>query len=135
MKKIGLILLSVAFILSTVGLIGCSPLLGKDGLSAYELYLKYHPEYTKTEEEFIEDLVNGGSGAAIDDNPQGLEFCLKDDGTYGVSVGSAKNLSNVVIPSKYKGKAVTEINDSAFEGNKKLTSVTIPDSVTTIGYN
>ncbi len=32
---------------------------GKDGLSAYEIYKKYHPSYTKTEEEWINDLVNG----------------------------------------------------------------------------
>lgn len=32
---------------------------GNDGLSAYEIYIKYHPEYTGTEEEWLEDLVNG----------------------------------------------------------------------------
>ena len=32
---------------------------GTDGLSAYEIYIKYHPEYTGTEEEWLNDLVNG----------------------------------------------------------------------------
>ena len=32
---------------------------GEDGLSAYQIYLQYHPEYTKTEEEWIYDLING----------------------------------------------------------------------------
>ena len=32
---------------------------GTDGLSAYEIYIKYHPEYTGSEEEWLEDLVNG----------------------------------------------------------------------------
>ena len=32
---------------------------GEDGLSAYEIYIKYHPEYTGTEEEWINDLING----------------------------------------------------------------------------
>ena len=32
---------------------------GKNGLSAYEIYKSYHPDYTKTEKEFIEDLSNG----------------------------------------------------------------------------
>jgi len=32
---------------------------GDSGLSAYEIYIKYHPEYTGTEEEWLEDLVNG----------------------------------------------------------------------------
>lgn len=32
---------------------------GKNGLSAYELYLKYHPEYTKSEQEWLQDLASG----------------------------------------------------------------------------
>ncbi len=32
---------------------------GENGLSAYEIYLKYHPEYTGSESQWIEDLVNG----------------------------------------------------------------------------
>ena len=32
---------------------------GEDGLSAYEIYIKYHPEYEGTEQEWLEDLVNG----------------------------------------------------------------------------
>ena len=32
---------------------------GDEGLSAYEIYIKHHPEYTGTEQEWIEDLVNG----------------------------------------------------------------------------
>ena len=43
------------------------------------------------------------------------------------------NETNVVIPSKIDGKAVTSIGDSAFCDCKNLTEVTIPDSVTSIG--
>lgn len=32
---------------------------GKQGESAYEIYLKYYPEYDKTEEEWINDLISG----------------------------------------------------------------------------
>lgn len=32
---------------------------GTDGLSAYEIYIKYHPEYTGSEEEWIADLESG----------------------------------------------------------------------------
>lgn len=31
----------------------------KDGESAYEIYIKNHPRYVGTEEEWMEDLVNG----------------------------------------------------------------------------
>ncbi|MBR1747944.1 MAG: hypothetical protein IJ735_07040 [Clostridia bacterium] len=32
---------------------------GKDGLSAYEIYCKYYPEYTGSEKDWIDDLVAG----------------------------------------------------------------------------
>ena len=32
---------------------------GKDGLSAYELYLKYHPEYKGSEREWVEEMFGG----------------------------------------------------------------------------
>ena len=62
----------------------------------------------------------------------GLEYFPLDDGTYAVGVGSAKYLSNIVIPSTYNGKAVTEISRSAFEDCTYLKSIVIPDSITSI---
>lgn len=35
---------------------------GKDGKSAYELYCEANPEYTGTEEEWLDDLINGRLG-------------------------------------------------------------------------
>ena len=35
---------------------------GKPGKSAYEIYLEQNPDYTKTEEEWMEDLINGHLG-------------------------------------------------------------------------
>lgn len=32
---------------------------GDDGLSAYEIYVKYHPDYEGDEEQWIHDLING----------------------------------------------------------------------------
>ena len=45
----------------------------------------------------------------------------------------AKKLQNVVIPSEYKGLPVKEIGDAAFLSCSSLTSIVIPDSVTSIG--
>jgi len=70
-----------------------------------------------------------------DENPQGLAFHLKDDGTYAVEIGEAKYLSKIEIPSTYNGKAVTEVGffGSHHGETDKLKEIIIPDSVTTIG--
>ena len=49
-----------------------------------------------------------------DENPQQLAFYPLDDGTYGVGVGYATELSSIIIPEIYQGKQVTKIVDSGF---------------------
>ncbi len=65
---------------------------------------------------------------------QGLKYELSEDGkSYIVTgIGSFDGI-NLVIPSEYDGKPVTAIGQAAFYDCKKLTNVTIPDSITTIG--
>lgn len=52
---------------------------------------------------------------------------------YAVSGADGKEYTEVTIPSSYNGKPVTEIYRYAFSDCDDLTSVTIPDGVTTIG--
>ena len=75
----------------------------------------------------------GDGSSSADENPQGLQFYPQGDGTYVVSRGDAKYLSNIVIPATYKGGAVMGIDNNAFDGCINLTSIEIPDSVTSIG--
>ncbi len=62
-----------------------------------------------------------------------------DSATYGLSIqngiveGYNGTLNDVVIPSYYKGYAVTNIGDNAFINRTSITNFTIPDSVTNIG--
>ena len=62
----------------------------------------------------------------------GLTFLLLEDGTYAVT-GYTGTVTEVIIPSKYQGKAVTSIGGGAFNFCDRLTSIVIPDSVTSIG--
>jgi hypothetical protein len=62
----------------------------------------------------------------------GLAYELINNGTaYSVSAGTATS-GAVIIPASYNGKPVTEIGNDAF-AEEDITSVTIPESVTSIG--
>ena len=65
-----------------------------------------------------------------------LEFALNEDGeSYSVVGLGTYSDTDVVIPDTYKRKPVTKIADKAFYGYEceKITSITIPDTVTSIG--
>ena len=61
-----------------------------------------------------------------------FNYTLKEDGTYAVSILDGATDKKLTIPSSYQGVAVTEISsDRSTYINAK--SITIPDSITTIG--
>jgi hypothetical protein len=71
-----------------------------------------------------------------DDNAgtPGLYFALiNGDTEYSVDRGTATS-GAVVIPASYEGKPVTVIADHAFNDCGGLTNITIPATVTSIGY-
>lgn len=63
----------------------------------------------------------------------GLEYYELPDGNFAVGVGAAKYLEKIVIPSKYSGKSVTEIDVDGFKDSINLKEIVIPNSVTSIG--
>lgn len=65
---------------------------------------------------------------------EGLNFYSWDDGkSYSViGIGSCED-TNIVIPRRYKGKPVTSIYNGAFSRCESIESITIPNSVTSIG--
>lgn len=63
---------------------------------------------------------------------QGLEFTLLDDGTYAVSVGSATNEEEIVIPQRHSGKVVSTIASSGFENCTNLKTVKLPAELKSI---
>ena len=126
--------------------------LGKNGDSYIDLDAWYY--YIKVGDNW-EIKGNIKADSNDHDGTDGLEFYLLEDGTYGVAIGTAKYLKEIVIPSTYKNKAVTYIitfgfscgifetitipnsikgiGDCAFKGCSSLTSITIPEGVEKIG--
>ena len=65
---------------------------------------------------------------------EGIIYDISQDGTYAIVVGYEGTATKVLIASEYQGLPVKSIYSEAFK-NSNITAVTIPDSVTTIGYN
>ena len=134
-KRLYIVLLSL---LVLCALTACSGKDGKDGQNGVDGADGLTPTIEISEDGYW--IINGektdlkASSDKIDyENPQGLQFFMQDDGTYLVSCGDAKYLSNIVIPATYNGGAVVGIVNDAFYAHPKLTSITIPDTVTKIG--
>ena len=73
---------------------------GTDGLSAYEIYIKYHPEYTGSEEEWINDFVSGDLG---NKEMCTIQFDLNGgtmDEPLSIEVEKGTTLDNIPIPKK-----------------------------------
>ena len=92
-------------------------------------------ETTKKPEETTKKPEETTEKPEVPEKPatEGLIYELLSDETYEVVGVQSKDLTEVVIPATYKGKAVTSIGDSAFCWCTGLTSITIPNSVTSIG--
>ena len=87
---------------------------GENGLSAYEIYIKYHPGYTGDEEQWINDLISGkllGGNAPIVGS---FTFGLNADGnSYLISDYNGSDKC-IVIPETYNGYPVTRIGENVF---------------------
>lgn len=75
----------------------------------------------------VEDAAKDAANEQLFD----FEFILNN--TAVIVIRYKGTAADVTIPSRYKGKPVTVIDPVAFYNNSAVTSVTIPDSVTSIG--
>lgn len=79
------------------------------------------------------NLTIQSGNPAVEDavNAQLFDFAFTPDNTAVIVTRYKGIAADVTIPSRYKGKPVTAINNAVFP-NSAVTSVTIPDSVTSI---
>lgn len=79
------------------------------------------------------NLTIQSGNPAVEDavNAQLFDFAFTPDNTAVIVIRYEGTAADVTIPSRYKGKPVTMIDHAAFH-NSAVTSVTIPDSVTSI---
>ena len=75
----------------------------------------------------VEDAAKDAANEQLFD----FEFILNNTAVIVTNYRCKGTAADVTIPSRYKGKPVTAINNAAFP-NSAVTSVTIPDSVTSI---
>ena len=119
------------------GATGAQGIQGEQGVGIKTVYIENgHLFVILTEGDPIDcgplptDESNGSSNLSYIINEDGLGYTVT-----GIGLCSDRE---VVIPDAYKGKPVTAIGDEAFNAEKSagaglITSITIPDSVTTIG--
>ncbi|MBE6142920.1 MAG: hypothetical protein E7177_02895 [Erysipelotrichaceae bacterium] len=107
-------------------LVSLDLLKGEKGESAYDIYLKYHPEYDGSEEQWINDLVNGLLNK--DENvAEGLELSYVTGKGYRI-IGYYGDNDELTFPTTYKGEPVFD-----YEGcNLQVSKLTIPEGYTTL---
>ena len=84
-------------------------------------------------EETTKPAGAGGEEVTPPSGSEGLEYYPLPNGTYAVSGGMTKYLTEISIPATHNGKAVTVITERAFQKFPNLKKITIPNSVTSIG--
>ena len=79
------------------------------------------------------ETVNVGQVNEQEVGTDGLDYYLLPDGTYAVTAGTACYASEIVIPAYRNGKPVTTILESGFKDSVNMISLTIPETITSVG--
>ena len=99
---------------------GATGATGEAGKSAYELYKENHPEYNKSEEEWLEDLANGvlSTNKVVEVYANGLENRIE------LTTVVSKNIARIEVSySSDNGKTFTKIDDELVEINNSRAAI------------
>lgn len=123
---------ALILLFSAFSLVGCGQIFGK-GSNLASVYSQYKENGGKLSYDEWLQYIKEDHQEGSDEGTAGLTYFPLDDGTYGVSAGQAIYLSEIVIPEKHSGKYVTKITDRAFYNCISLYSITLPNSIVSIG--
>ncbi len=87
---------------------------GAQGVGIKEIKLNQLGELVIVLTDGTETNLGKMAGEVTIENAEEFDFYLMDDGTYGVKAGNAGYLTELTIPSTYKGKKVTKVLDYFF---------------------
>ena len=77
---------------------------------------------------------DSSSKSSDERNAEYFNFRLKHDNTYAISLKKMpENTTDILVPSQYNGKKISEIEPRAFYDRWDITSIVIPSSVESIG--
>lgn len=92
--------------------------------------------YTDGTTDNLGNIPGGGTSSDPSVDADKLTYALLDDGTYevtGIKEEFRSTTWNLTIPSNYEGREVTSIGANAFDSNKTLSYLTVPESIASIG--
>lgn len=158
-----LIICVIAFVVALVGGFSVITLINNNKIDTVEnlisalpddenYYLDYQAEivdayaaYMELDEKLQGKVENAGKLMSVMDGlkvaeayeqRQNMQFTKLDGGGYSVKLkegANSKISGELVIPGVYRQEPVVTIEDYAFENCRSITSVVVPDSITTIG--
>ncbi len=107
-------------------------------VDAYAAYMELDPKLQDKVEnaDKLKSVMDGLKVAEAYEQRQNMQFTKLDGGGYSVKLkegANAKISGELIVPGVYRQEPVVAIEDYAFENCRSITSVVVPDSITTIG--
>lgn len=85
---------------------------------------------------FVNDSQQKSIDYLLGKPTEGLVYQLSEDGTYAICTGLGTVTGpDIIIANEYQGVPVTHIGREAFLNCEAIKTVTLPDSLTSIGYS